>query len=174
MITQKRLKELLEYDPLTGVFIWLKPPNNRRQPGDRAGNIMKSSSCKPYRRIGIDHKTYREHHLAWLYIYGKLPQEHIDHEDQDCQNNRISNLRLVSVNQNNQNKCLDKRSTSGITGVSWLESRKRWQAYICVNTQRIPLGRFKKKTDAIAARRQANVKYGFHPNHGSTPCKIKN
>lgn len=55
---------------------------------------------------------------------------------------------------------------SGITGVRWHKQSKKWQARIRVDKQLMSLGLYVNLDDAIKAREAANLKYGFHDNHG--------
>jgi len=73
--------------------------------------------------------------------------------------NRKSNLRLVTNQQNQMNNAPSKNNTSGKTGVSFDKSRNKWSAYIWVDKKKIHLGRFDNKQDAIDARRAAELKY---------------
>jgi hypothetical protein len=65
----------------------------------------------------------------------------------------------------NQRKC--KNNTSGVTGVNWDKQTNKWRAEIMVNRKGIKLGRFTELQDAIQVRKQAEIDYGFHPNHGN-------
>ena len=103
------------------------------------------------------------HRLAWLYVYGCWPDE-IDHINQIRDDNRIANLRSVDRTTNCQNASRQK-SESGVTGLVKRYTGK-WEARIQVNKKYIYLGIFSTKSEAIAARKAANVKYGFHENHG--------
>jgi hypothetical protein len=53
-----------------------------------------------------------------------------------------------------------------VVGVSYSKRYKCWEAYITVDYKRIHLGRFKNIEDAILARKEAEVAYKFHKNHG--------
>lgn len=83
ILSAKRLREILDYNPETGVFKWKVMLAHRRKPGDVAGNLSHG-----YIEIGIENRSYRAHHLAWLYIHGELPQVMIDHIDGNRSNNR--------------------------------------------------------------------------------------
>ena len=166
MITQAKLKSQLSYNPSTGVFNWLKGKQGRstKKP---AGSIHKSLG---YSRIMLDGELYYAHRLAWLFVNGKMPKEEIDHINKQRHDNSINNLREVSNGENLRNQSMQKRNTSGVTGVRWESNRKKWLAQIGVNGSTIKLGRFKQLSDAKKAREDAELKYNFHPNHG----KIKN
>ena len=83
MLTQKRLKELLKYDPETGHFFWLVDRG-----GIKAGD---EDGCKKraYVFVSVEDKIYRAHVLAWLYMTGSFPAEFIDHKDLNKQNNSL-------------------------------------------------------------------------------------
>ena len=164
-LTQERLKSLLSYDPETGDFTWLVG-GRRRQLGEIAGGPQCVGSEKFYVVIGIDGKLYYAHRLAWLCTYGAWPKNHIDHIDQDSTNNRLINLRDVSHAENHKNQKLRNRNTSGVTGVYFHNKAQKWAAQIKANGKYIHLGLFSLKDDAVRARRNAEVEYGFHPNHG--------
>lgn len=147
MLTQARLKQLLRYDPLTGLFLRLITTNSRAIAGTVAGTI----DGKGYPHIRIDGKIYRCHRLAWLYVYGEFPAESIDHIDMDRTNNRIANLREAADVKNKYNrKCLIT-SKSGVKGVSWCKDRNKWVAQISENDRTIYLGRYSDIADAKAA-----------------------
>jgi len=119
-----------------------------------------------YRQISVSGKNYKAHRLIWLYVHGRWPNE-VDHIDHDQLNNRIENLREVTHRDNMLNLSIPKNNSSGVVGVSWNKSHKKWRAQIRVNGKMVYLGGFTLKEDAIKARKEAERKYGFHPNHGS-------
>jgi hypothetical protein len=164
-LTQERLQYLLSYNPETGEFSWLV---NRQkcQAGEIAGCPQRKADGKVYIRIGIDGEQYSAHRLAWLHTYGEWPENVIDHIDQDSTNNRLRNLRDVTGSENSKNKKAYKNNSSGVAGIHFRNDRQKWRARIKVNGKLIHLGLFELKDDAITARKNAEVKYGFHPNHG--------
>ena len=167
MITQDRLKEVLHYCPETGVFTWLVGGGWRRR-GAEAGSICyNNSSNKPYRHICANQQRYRAHRLAFLYMTGGFPEDQVDHEDGNGLNNAWSNLRPVTSAENAKNMRKRDNNTSGVTGVYWHKKGKKWQAKIMLDGRGIHLGLFLSKEDAIAARKAAEVTYGFHDNHGT-------
>jgi hypothetical protein len=75
VLTQERIKELLDYDPDTGIFKW----KISKARSIKVNNIAGGAEQGKYHRIRIDGKNYVAHRLAWLYVYGKWPDEYIDH-----------------------------------------------------------------------------------------------
>jgi len=161
MITQSELKSRLHYNPMTGDFTWLIA-SSRAKKGRCAGTLSHG-----YISIGIDGCLYSAHRLVFLYMTGKQPENEVDHINHIRSDNRWVNLRLASRIDNNMNKSLRADNTSGTPGVAWQKSRRKWHAKINVNGVFHFLGRFTDKKDAINARKQAEKKYGFHPNHGA-------
>lgn len=98
-LTQKRLKELLRYDAETGTFTRIVSTSNNAKAGAIAGTI----GMYGYRIISIDGFLWKAHRLAFLYVYGTFPDKHIDHINGVRHDNRIANLRTVTVSGNNQN-----------------------------------------------------------------------
>ena len=162
IITQKRLKEALHYDPCAGIFI------NKITRGPRAikGSVAGWVGTNGYIIINIDGLRYKSHRLAWLYITGKWPDNEIDHINHIVSDNRFINLRSATRAENNRNMPIQKNNTSGFTGVVWHKQANKWQAQISINRKNKSLGLFDIINDAIEAREKANIKYGFHHNHG--------
>jgi len=154
MLTQKRLKEVLDYSPETGIFTRI-----------RSGAVITKPNDNGYIRTMVDYKSYYAHKLAWLYVYGVWPDA-LDHIDHRKPNNRIINLREAAQSENSKNRSTSRNNKSGFNGVHWHERDKGWLAVINVNKKPVYLGQFKDKFEAICARASANNKYGFHPNHG--------
>lgn len=161
MITQARLKELLHYNSETGVFTW----KISRQ-GINVDTMIAGTNHQGYIRIRVDNKCYRAHRLAWLYVHGQFPLDQLDHIDHNRNNNAILNLRPSTLEINNRNASKHKKNSSGVTGVYWHKGNKKWRALIFSTGKLINLGSFDVKDDAIKARAEANIKYGFHQNHG--------
>ncbi|MFA5897915.1 MAG: HNH endonuclease [Hyphomicrobium sp.] len=123
-VTAARLRELIHYDPTTGVFTWLVSTSNRAQVGSRAGWIVTKKNGK-YRRISIDGRTYEEGVLALLYMTGFYPTKRIDHKDTDGTSNRWANLREAEVWENNVNTKTSKPSKLGVRGVRYYSGRRK-------------------------------------------------
>lgn len=94
---------------------------------------------------------------------------YVDHINRNKLDNRKSNYRFCTNQENNRNKGLYSHNTSGITGVTWNKERNKWQAQIVVNNQNINLGRFLSFGDAVKARLRAEEKYfkDFTPQNRS-------
>jgi hypothetical protein len=150
MITQNRIKELLNYNPETGVFIWIKP---RR--GVVVGSECGRLSVFGYREFCIDYKLMRAHRVAFLYMTGKLPDCDVDHINRVRNDNRWANLRLCNATQNAANASLKLSNTSGIKGVSWDAVRNKWLAQIRINGKKKNLGRFNSVDDAAECYKNA-------------------
>jgi hypothetical protein len=144
-VTSARLRELLRYDRKTGEFRWLKCVSPSIQPGDIAGTL----DSQGYRRIIIEGRIYRAHHLAWLYMKGKWCSVVIDHRDLDPSNNRWSNLRRATRSQNSANRSVPRNNACGLKGVS--PDRRGWRATIRKNGRIHHLGVFETPQEAHAA-----------------------
>lgn len=97
---------------------------------------------------------------------GKLMRMHVflglkwhDHIDRNPFNNRKINLRPATTQENNRNRSLDKRNTSGFTGVRWNKKLQKWIADIKIEFKTTHLGVFQNKEDAVKARLNAEAKY---------------
>lgn len=155
------VRELLHYDPETGVFRWRKKHARCIRAGDIAGCLDRFGAG--YWRIRIDGKGYSGHRLAWLYVHGKWPEQVIDHINGDRADNRIANLREATHRQNQQNRTrVQRNNTSGVRGVTWDKVTKRWRAYIENMGHTICLGRYDDKERAAKARRDAELRLFSH------------
>jgi len=164
MVTQALLKELFIYNPDTGLFIRRKQV---RGPNGRIGNIAgHKDKSNGYVKIGVNGKSYKAHRLVWLYMYGKFPSNQLDHINHNRSDNRLSNLREVSMAENLKNKKFYSCSKHGFNGVIFQPTRNTWYARISVNGKLIHIGRYRTFYAACYAGHSANIKYGFHQNHG--------
>lgn len=143
MIAVERLRELLEYDPATGDLIWRVSRGNGVR-GAVAGRVRASDG---YRDLGIERKYYMAHRIVWALCKGEMPDGILDHIDGDRLNNRIENLRL-SDNSLNQANAKPRRNSSGLKGVTWQKSNKKWQASIKVRGKSIYLGSYDTPEEA--------------------------
>lgn len=139
------LREALDYCPKTGFFTWKKT----KDPG-RIGSRAGCARANQYRNIYVLGASRPEHRLAWAMYYGTWPDKFIDHINHDGCDNRIENLRLASLRDNNRNVRPQTNRASKFKGV-W-RRKKRWTAYITVKKgERIRLGIFDTQEEAARA-----------------------
>lgn len=151
MLTQERLKELLDYEPETGNFFW----RIRRGRGAPAGGIAGTPHKNGYTSIKIDGGgPYLAHRLAWLYVTGEWPDE-LDHINRNKKDNRFTNLRECTRQQNQANRDIQKNNKSGWKGVRKLKDNK-WLARIQVGGKTVFIGHFKSASDASQAYADAS------------------
>ncbi len=153
-LTAERLRELLDYNPETGVFTWRATGTGRR-PNGTAGSV---NSKDGYVYMRIDGATHLGHRLAWFYQNGHWPRYFIDHIDGDRANNRICNLRDVSKAGNNQNIRSPRiNNQSGFLGV--IKKRGKWDAQITICKRPTYIGTFDTAELAHEAYKAAKRKH---------------
>lgn len=166
MLTYEAVDQLLSYNPDNGEFRWKVARHNGIYPGDPAGSVhVNRHNGKSYLRIHVCRKTVFAHRLAVLLTTGFMPSGEVDHEDGNGLNNCWGNLRVVNRQLNAQNYRKRKDNTSGCPGVKRSPTAGRWCAGIRINKQYFHIGTFLRIEDAIAARKAAEILFGFHPNH---------
>lgn len=153
-LTAERLREVLDYDPETGVFRWKVWRGN----GARCGGVAGGRNKGGYWAIELDRRSYLAHRLAWLYVHGEWPACVMDHSDLDKVNNRIANLREATRAQNKANSLTQNNNKLGVKGVYRIPSG-RFRASIRVNYQLINLGTFATQEAAAAAYEEAARKH---------------
>ena len=170
-LTRKRLKELLDYNPETGVFTWKKRKEgptkwNTRFAGKEAGTAYRSSSGKTeYIMIKIAGVDYRAHRLAFLYMEGYWPDQ-IDHANGIGTDNRWGNLSNGTPSDNHRNRALSSGSSTGISGVSWAPENGKYRVRIKKDGKRYSGGYFSDKEEAAKKAKELYNMFGFHQNHG--------
>ena len=147
MLTQEQVKNLFEYNPVTGILRWKVSPSNNVTIGDVAGTLHQDGGI----HISINNKIYKAHRIAWLYEYGQLP-DLIDHKDRIRHHNWISNLRDLSKSENAFNVKLSTKNTSGFKGVYFDKQLKKWRSQIFFNGNAKYLGSYQDINDAICVR----------------------
>lgn len=152
MITQEQLKQLLNYDPETGVF-------TSRLKNKTVGSI----SNRGYLRLNIAKRLYMAHRIAWLYMTGQFPSIEIDHIDGCKLNNKWVNLRQVTRKQNMENTSLFTNNISGYRGVAWYKNNNKWGASVFHNGRRHFAGLYITEEEAhIAAQQLRNELFTHH------------
>lgn len=144
MLTHQRLLDVLSYNHETGEFKWKNICCNRVKPYTKAGTFNNNG----YILISIDAKKYMAHKLAWFYVHGEYPKSMLDHINRIRDDNRICNLRVATVKQNNENISIRSHNTSGYRGVTWHKTAKKWMASITHNKKQIYLGLFEDIKEA--------------------------
>lgn len=120
----ERVKQIIAYDPLSGVFTWKENRGGSAKVGSKAGAYREADG---YTHIFIFGKQWLAHRLAWTLENNLIPDcMEVDHIDGDRQNNAIRNLRLATSSQNKFNACLRKDSVTGVKGVGYDKKRKKW------------------------------------------------
>lgn len=157
-ITQERLKELLYYNLKTGEFSWNAPVGKMRW-GAPAGTTRGDG----YVRIGLNGSKYYAHQLAWLYVTGTWPEE-IDHANRNPSDNRYRNLVAGTHRQNMRNRKVQTGSVTGIHGVTFNKTRKKWDVRINDEDKRRYYG--DDFFEACCVRKAAENKLNYHENHG--------
>jgi len=172
-IDAKNARDLLAYSPETGVLTWRRRDKSRfknerdavawnsRYAGTEAG----TRHCRGYIIVRIDGCHILAHRLIWLIVHGDLPAQ-IDHINGVRTDNRLTNLRSVDALENQKNLRRPKNNKSGVIGVCWDSTKRKWLAQIKVERRNRFIGLFDSLEDAAAARLSAQKLHGFHQNHG--------
>lgn len=173
-ISVETLRQLLHYNPDTGVLSWrIRPVSlckderawkiwNARY----AGREALTANSNGARQGNIFGRRVYAHRAAYALHYGAWPKDVIDHINGNPADNRIANLRAVDQRTNMLNQKERCTNTSGATGVTLFSRNQKWRAQITVNGRNKALGYFTDFDEAVKARRLAEVRFGFHPNHG--------
>jgi|SRR5690554_3484839 len=167
---ESEIKRKLKYDENTGNIWWVKvevfDQYDKMYNTTIAGNLAGYERPDGYIYIKIKGKSYAAHSIAWFLHYGMWPDKILDHEDQNKSNNRISNLRQCSFSENSRNQKLRSTNKSGVVGVHFCKSTKKWVSQIYDNGVQKHLGRFSTKAEAIQARLDKQNELKYHKNHG--------
>lgn len=174
------LRKLLRYEPDTGKLFWRERDIelfndsrrsakydcsvwNKRYANTEALGCLNSQGYKHGSILG---SSLRAHRVIFAIYYGYWPVGQIDHINGIRSDNRIKNLRDVTKLENSKNQKRRADNKSGFCGVGWDSRVGKWQARIMANSTRKHLGYFDNLQSAIDARMNAEIKYGYHPNHG--------
>lgn len=169
--------ESLVYDKDNGSLVWKKRPRshfktlsaykrwNSIYEGKEAGSIQKNCRTS-YRIVELGGSALAAHRIIWFMVYGYFPLGEVDHIDGNGLNNKIENIRDVSSAVNKKNKRLSVINSSGIYGVHWAKELLKWRVRIGDGGKRLELGVFDNLLDAASARKSAEIRLGYHANHG--------
>jgi hypothetical protein len=156
--TPEELKSVFHYNPETGEFLNKinRARTTKAMEGMAAGCTSKSHG---YRMLSWKNMSLLGHRVAWAIHYGEWPIDQIDHINNIRTDNRITNLRPATKEENNRNMVIGRRNTSGIKGIRWLKDRKKWVAKICFQRKHMTLGYFSGKEEAAAAYAEAAKRF---------------
>lgn len=150
--------ELFVYHHESGLIAW---KDSRPGRGCVAGKIAGTAAHHGYRAVMVDGKKHYVHRVVWEMHMGLIHDGYcIDHIDGDRSNNRIQNLRSVTLSENQRNSSIPKNNSTGIQGVY---AKGRSYVVQCAGKH---VGSFDTFLDACCARKAAERINGFHENHG--------
>ena len=166
------LRQLLSYDPETGVLTWKSRPLDMFNGDVRiCGSWNTRYAGKPALH-GVDKNGYRtgnllssstkSHRVAWKMATGEDPMGQIDHINGERTDNRIINLRDVSQNDNQRNSGVRSDNKTGVAGV-WRHPSGRYHVFACGNY----IASVKTWEDAMAVRMDAEIRLGFNTGRGN-------
>lgn len=166
MLTRERVEELMTYDPESGLFRWKKVEGRGHR--ELEGKIAGCLAPNGYIMLGIDKKLYRAHRVVFLLENGEFPKEKVDHIDGVGHNNKRTNLRKATQQENCFNTKPHKDSKTGVKGVSWSDAKQRFIVKIQANRKELYVGCFDNIEEAGEAAKQARIKH-----HGEYAWDLK-
>lgn len=150
-------RTLFRYDYKTGGLIRLStgvPPYVK----------YKKDRYREYGYVKVDGKQYAVHRVVWSVVYGKWPTTALDHIDRNKANNRIENLREVTIQKNQQNLTKYKNNSSGVTGVTLVSGK--YKVRLGYKGQRLCLGTYMDIQEAEKVYQIVATALGFTDSHG--------
>lgn len=180
MIDPEIVINLVAYNPETGVLTFRSATPDMFSDGRKSAKHVcaiwnAKNAAKPafsarhsagYLAGSLLGRKFLAHRIAWVIAKGEWPDGEIDHINHDRGDNRLVNLRQTTREENSKNLSMSINCPNGATGVYWYARTSRWVAKISIRGRSTHLGYFPEKTMAIAARKQAELRHGFHKNHG--------
>jgi hypothetical protein len=158
-ITADYLRKILGYDLETGIFRWKWRKDVPKGWNTRWANKVAGTLISGYICILINGQPYKAHRLAWLYVHDVWPTNETDHINSDKADNRITNLREATRQENNRNRGLRKDSSTNITDVYWHKPTQKYRAQIQAGGKRISLGYFDTLEEAAKVRAEAEIHF---------------
>lgn len=160
-LAAEEVRQLLEYDPQTGILRWrrntLRSKDwNTRYAGRVTGCLERRCHCL---QVRLNDTLYLAHRLAWLIVTGEWPTAEIDHINGDRADNRWDNLREATRGQNMFNRAKLANNTSGFPGVRFRPHHGKWEARITVSRKTVWRAYALTAQEAAALRREALPKF---------------
>lgn len=179
-LTQEIVRELLDYNPETGFLYWKKrnikwfedgkvsaknrqTAWNNRHSGKEAFYTLREDG---YKQGYLFYIPYLTHRIIWLYMTGEWPENDVGHNNHIRSDNRFENLNAETRIENLRNQSIRTNNKTGVIGVCWNKSINKWMSTITVEGRSIYLGSSEDFEYMIKLRKEAELKYGFHENHG--------
>ena len=162
-LTWERLREVLSYDPETGVFtrkIDILCGMYRGRTIAKAGDVSGSRGTGGYLFVGVDGRQYYAHRLAWFYMTGEWPKEQVDHKNANRADNKWTNLREADHSLNSQNR---RKPNLGkpLQFLGVYKHREAFQAKIEIEGKQKYIGSYKTAEEAYSA--YVAAKRELHP-----------
>lgn len=177
-LTPEILRQLLRYEPETGLLLWRQRDACFYAHADKA-SLAKRWNAQFAGRAALIHigehgyrygavlgRKVKAHRVAWALHFGVWPCGVIDHINGDRLDNRIANLRDTDHAGNGRNAKRSTANRSGHTGVSWCATQAKWKVQIRDRGRKVTVGRYASLAEAVSARDRANLEFGYHENHG--------
>lgn len=172
------LRQLLRYEPETGKLFWRKRSSAWFEDGQKSSShraavwnakyagkeAFTPVGTHGYKNGSVFNVSILAHRAIWAMVTGAWPARQIDHINGIKTDNALSNLRHVENSENSKNRCVYSLNKTGKMGVHKIDGK--WRAQIGLNYKTVSLGRFDSFEEALRARETAEIKYGFHENHG--------
>ena len=165
------LRSIFNYNKKTGKLIWKKKTSKfatNIKIGTEAGYRRNRNRSDGRMQVAIKGEHYYVPRVIWKMMEGSIPNDmQVDHDDRDRSNDAWDNLSLKTQSENKKNSSLYCNNKSGVVGVSFHKQSRSWEGGIQNNNKK-EAKRFRTMNEAINWRKEKEVEYGFHKNHGKT------
>jgi hypothetical protein len=152
--TIARVCEAFRLDASTGKLY-----NKASRRGARIGQETGTLYNGGYVKVCLDGRELQAHWVVFAIVHGRWPENELDHVNGVKSDNRPSNIREATSQQNKCNREAGSNSASGIKGVLWNKRERKWKVSITANSVTYNLGTFAQLEDAKTAHRNAAIKY---------------
>lgn len=167
-ISQEVARRLFDYDPDTGIITRRVDRGKRWKAGDPVSHIARNG----YLAVRVDGIMYFAHRLAWLLVHGYFPEGGIDHINKCPSDNRLCNLREISMTCNIRNSRLSKANKSGVKGANWHTRENSYISQITVAGRSIRIKASQDFVEAVAHRLAAEQCLGWSGCDSSSPAYL--